>query len=170
MSWDGKIYDKYRIEHTDGTPLKGKMYFVLRLDSDDSVEAARVNAAMRAYKGNVKTSVGNAVKMHNALECIDSIAKYLEAGTIRDVLHAYRNIQDRVRIALAKPPRNCDRFNSEYDYDKLHEAFVKHCDSCNCPMGCIHRRDTRCMLDTRCGSILKCFAKFVLAEAKGGAK
>lgn len=50
MSWDGKTYDKYRIEHTDGTPLKGKKYFVLRLDSDDSVEAARVVAAMRAYK------------------------------------------------------------------------------------------------------------------------
>ena len=51
MSWDGKMYDKYRITHTDGTPLKGKKYFVLRLDSDDPVEAARVAAAMRAYKG-----------------------------------------------------------------------------------------------------------------------
>ena len=50
MSWDGKIYDKYRVEHTDGTPLHGKKYFVLRLDSDDPVEAARVAAAMRAYK------------------------------------------------------------------------------------------------------------------------
>ena len=50
MSWDGKTYDKYRIEHTDGTPLKGKKYFVLRLNSDDPVEAARVAAAMRAYK------------------------------------------------------------------------------------------------------------------------
>ena len=51
MSWDGKMYDKYRIAHTDGTPLKGKKYFVLRLDSDDPVEASRVAAAMRAYKG-----------------------------------------------------------------------------------------------------------------------
>jgi hypothetical protein len=50
MSWDGKIYDKYRIAHADGTPLKGKKYFVLRLDSDDPVEAARVSAALRAYK------------------------------------------------------------------------------------------------------------------------
>ena len=50
MSWDGKMYNKYRIAHTDGTPLKGKKYFVLRLDSDDPVEAARVAAAMRAYK------------------------------------------------------------------------------------------------------------------------
>lgn len=66
--------------------------------------------------------------------------------------------------ALAAPPRNCDMFKSEYDADKLHEAFVKYCNACDCPMGCIHKRDTRCMLDTRCGSILKCFAKFVLSE------
>lgn len=74
---------------------------------------------------------------------------------------------EKVMEALAEPPRNCDKFKSEYDADKLHEAFVEHCNACDCPMGCIHRRDTRCMLDTRCGSILKCFAKFVLSEAKG---
>ena len=51
MSWDGKMYNKYKIEHTDGTPLKGKKYFVLRLDSDDPIEAARVARAMRAYEG-----------------------------------------------------------------------------------------------------------------------
>lgn len=50
MSWDGKMYDKYKIAHTDGTPLKGKKYFVMRLDSHDPVESARVAAAMRAYK------------------------------------------------------------------------------------------------------------------------
>jgi hypothetical protein len=88
---------------------------------------------------------------------------------VAELLNEVKVAQDMAKSALSAPPRNCDRFKSEYDYDKLHEAFVKHCDSCNCPMGCIHRRDTRCMLDTRCGSILKCFAKFVLAEAKGGA-
>lgn len=50
MSWDGIFYDKYKIAHTDGTPLKGKRYFVLRLDSDDLVEAARVRAAMLTYE------------------------------------------------------------------------------------------------------------------------
>lgn len=61
MSWDGKMYDKYRIEHADGTPLKGKKYFVLRLDSDDPVEAARVAAAMRAYKSELRNcDVGTA--------------------------------------------------------------------------------------------------------------
>lgn len=54
MSWDGRIYNKYRVEHTDGTPLKGKNYFVLRLDSDNPAEAARVTAAMRVYKGRLR--------------------------------------------------------------------------------------------------------------------
>ena len=63
MSWDGKLYDKYRIAHTDGTPLKGKKYFVLRLDSDNPVEAARVAAAMRAYKSELRNcDVGTAME------------------------------------------------------------------------------------------------------------
>lgn len=49
-----KIYNKYKIEHTDGTPLKGKKYFVLRLDSDAPIEAARVARAMRAYEGKLR--------------------------------------------------------------------------------------------------------------------
>lgn len=49
-----EIYNKYRIEHVDGTPLKGKRYFVLRLDSDDPVEAAKVDKAMRAYNGELR--------------------------------------------------------------------------------------------------------------------
>ena len=48
---DWKMFGKYKIEHVDGTPLKGKDYFVLRLDSDDPIEAARVKAAMAAYRG-----------------------------------------------------------------------------------------------------------------------
>ena len=56
-----KIYNKYKIEHTDGTPLKGKKYFVLRLDSDDPIEAARVARAMRAYEGKLRNcDVGTA--------------------------------------------------------------------------------------------------------------
>ena len=56
-----EIYNKYKIEHTDGTPLKGKKYFVLRLDSDDPIEAARVARAMRAYEGKPRNcDVGTA--------------------------------------------------------------------------------------------------------------
>lgn len=36
-----KLHNKYQIRHTDGTPLKGRSYFVLRLDSDDAEESAR---------------------------------------------------------------------------------------------------------------------------------
>ena len=56
-----EIFNKYKIEHTDGTPLEGKKYFVLRLDSDDPIEAARVARAMRAYEGNPRNcDVGTA--------------------------------------------------------------------------------------------------------------
>lgn len=56
-----EIYNKYKIEHTDGTPLKGKKYFVLRLDSDDPIESARVARAMRAYEGKLRNcDVGTA--------------------------------------------------------------------------------------------------------------
>lgn len=43
-----KIFNKYIISHVDGTPLKGKSYFVLRLDSDGEEKKA-VDAAMKAY-------------------------------------------------------------------------------------------------------------------------
>lgn len=56
-----EIYNKYRIEHWDGTPLKGKQYFVLRLDSDNPEEAARVAKAMRAYQEKLRNcDVGTA--------------------------------------------------------------------------------------------------------------
>ena len=108
-------------------------------------------------------------------QAVSRLVREIEDGMLVEVSSKFecdlaKTLLVDVKSALAEPLRNCDRFKSEYDYDKLHEAFVKHCDSCNCPMGCIHRRDTGCMLDTRCGSILKCFAKFVLAEAKGETK
>lgn len=52
--------------------------------------------------------VVNMAKLREALLCIGHIAEYLEAGTVKDLNHAYRNIQDRVEIALAAPARNCD--------------------------------------------------------------
>lgn len=57
-----EIHNKYKIEHTDGTPLKGKKYFVLRLDSDDPMEAARVDRAMRAYMENPRNCDVGSVK------------------------------------------------------------------------------------------------------------
>lgn len=99
--------------NVDTFDYKGK-----RGDTEYDGIGFRVNllgAEVRNGKGDgplANSPYGNGAKMREALECIDSIAKYLEAGTIRDVQHAYRNIQDRVRIALAAPPRNCDRFVS----------------------------------------------------------
>ena len=76
MSRDGffKMYDKYRIAHMDGTPLNGKKHFVLRLDSDDPVEAARVAAAMRAYKNEPRNcDVGTAEEQYSRMfrECYE---------------------------------------------------------------------------------------------------
>ena len=74
VSWDGSMYNKYKIEHTDGTPLKGKKYFVLRLDSDDPIEAARVARAMRAYEGKIRNcDVGTAKEQWKRFDefCID---------------------------------------------------------------------------------------------------
>lgn len=51
---DFKLFNKYKIEHADGTPVHGKAYFVLRLDSDKPEERARVSAAMNAYLGKSK--------------------------------------------------------------------------------------------------------------------
>ena len=51
---DFKLFNKYKIEHADGTPVHGKSYFVLRLDSDKPEERARVSAAMNAYLGKSK--------------------------------------------------------------------------------------------------------------------
>ena len=58
-------------------------------------------------------------------------------------------------------------FESEY---ALHSAFVEHCNECDCPMGCIHRKDTRTMLDPNCASILVCFARFVVQNKKRKAR
>lgn len=109
MSWDGKIYGKYRIEHTDGTPLKGKKYFVLRLDSDDPVEAAKVNAAMRAYNGEVQTSNINSAVMR---EAIDEVMELIDEWRSDDSMPhwQYSRLFDICDAALAEPPRNCDRF------------------------------------------------------------
>ena len=124
-----EIYNKYRIEHVDGTPLKGKRYFVLRLDSDDPVEAARVEAAMRAYNGEVKTSASNAAAMREALETIDKNTDLLDIA--KDIApnlhpsHSFVAVQIRkiVRAALAATPRNCEVGTPSEQYQR----FLKYC-------------------------------------------
>jgi len=101
-----KMYDKYQIRHTDGTPLKGKRYFVLRLDSDDPLEAARVAAAMSAYKGEAQS--GNVAAMRKALA---RATRTLSAWRRDLPCRAWSEIDeaiDKCNTALAAPPRNCD--------------------------------------------------------------
>lgn len=42
-----RLFDKYQIRHTDGTPLKGKRYFVLRLDADDPKPKRRCTRGLK---------------------------------------------------------------------------------------------------------------------------
>ena len=130
-----RLFDKYQIRHTDGTPLKGKRYFVLRLDTDDPAEAARVEAAMSAYKGETQ---GNAAKVREAASYLASIfdcdIKFLEThakelrdtgayggGIIEHILHSITLAKE----ALAAPARNCDVGTAE----EQAKRYARHCDA-----------------------------------------
>ena len=75
------------------------------------------------------------------------------------------NVIKECEAALAVPLRECDRFDDDLQADNLHAAFVKYCNDCDCPMGCIHRMEMKGLLNVQCASILKCFARFALSEA-----
>ena len=107
MSWDGKIYDKYRIAHTDGTPLKGKKYFVLRLDSDDPLEAARVAAAMRAYKSEPRKEARMA-ETHDTIKGLLAEFRGYAAG-MPDSYH--------VTMSWADFRKMLTRFEAAHDHD-----------------------------------------------------
>lgn len=130
-----KMYDKYQIRHTDGTPLKGKKYFVLRLDSDNPAEAARVAAAMRAYKGEL--SDGNGAKTREALV---NISKYADCATMRQhdatTQHYIEQIRKWAEAALAEPRRNCDVGTVEEQCVRYSRFCRQHapCDNGNCPL------------------------------------
>ena len=110
-----KMYDKYQIRHTDGTPLKGKRYFVLRLDSDDPLEAARVAAAMSAYKG--ETPQGDAAKLREACQKTLDLLMRRGDGKCRCVLtwDEFNYTQKMLRAAIDAPRRNCDVYQTSWD-------------------------------------------------------
>ena len=120
-----KMYDKYQIRHADGTPLKGKRYFVLRLDSDDPSEAARVSAAMSAYKGEAQS--GNAAKLREAVKAVVDVGYphnfQREAPHIRGYCYDITRAIEKCFAALASPPRNCDVGTEE----EQEERFTKFC-------------------------------------------
>ena len=77
------------------------------------------------------------------------------------------NALDRAKAALAAPPRNCD-VGTEVE---KHRRFIGYCNACDCPMGCIHRKQFVGMLDERCASMLKCYIRWAqMPYEKGGAK
>ena len=110
MSWDGMMYKKYRVEHTDGTPLKGKDYFVLRLDSDNPEEVARVNAAMRAYTGRLRNcDVGTAEEQRKRFRkycgsrCMTKCRVY-EKGIVLGIVNEYNYYKADCRFVWEQMP------------------------------------------------------------------
>lgn len=106
-----KMYDKYQLRHTDGTPLKGKRYFVLRLDSDDPAEASRVAAAMAAYKGE---QPGNVAALREVVELVANMnvdGYWNGSASICELV-------GKAKAALAKPARNCDKYATEAEARK----------------------------------------------------
>ena len=124
-----RLFDKYQIRHTDGIPLKGKRYFVLRLDTDDPAEAARVAAAMSAYKGETQ---GNAAKLREALKQASELNDlWFDTFTLPDgATSIHDEIEDVISAALAAPPRNCDVGTAEEQYERYKKLCSRACLSC----------------------------------------
>ena len=124
----------------------------LGTDGDATADMADAEATGRHF---VVKSSRNGAKMREALKHILALAK----------AKGLFEIQSLAETALAKPPRNCDRFVDEKQADALHKAFTEYCNRCDCPMGCDYRKNPRFLLDTNCASIMKCFARFALPRA-----
>ncbi len=111
---------------------------------------------------------------NNMKAICDALKKIVELTTpCEGVTSIELQVQAEAITALSIPPRECDMFADEKQADALHAAFIEHCNRCDCPMGCDHRKNPRFLLDGNCASILKCFARFALSKAtpkKGGAK
>ena len=76
-----------------------------------------------------------------------------------DILCAHRDLceaKTAINAALAATSRNCDVGTPE----EQHRRFIDYCNACDCPMGCIHRKEFIGMLDTRCASMLKCYIRW----------
>ena len=112
-----KLFNKYLICHADGSPLKGKKYFVLRLDSDDPAESVRVAAAMSAYKGE---TVGNPAELRKAL---GKLRAELWNNAIISGKRKFE-LYEIADAALAAPARNCD----VYDKEEVRMAYHLHGD------------------------------------------
>ena len=111
--------------------------------------------------------IGNIAKLRNVCEQMLKLLTVpgFEDGGMSVELDEEQVImwRESFRDALSEPPRVCDKYENHLEEDGLLAAFKKHCDECDCPMGCIHRRlPTRG--DSRDLPILGCFARFALSK------
>lgn len=104
-------------------------------DVDHVLKIGREFAAKDGYRGahydtvkllcdtieHLRESVGNAVVMREAMgNVLDYIDKWLEEGSME--YWQYSQLFDICDAAIAKPPRNCDMFDTK---NKSREAFQK---------------------------------------------
>ena len=99
-----------------------------RIEAAAKREVERLNSVIQAQRSAFdaeqdrqrRAAPGNSAALREALEKIYAIAKTLMAATqMRSVTDSVRidvgEIRYLARAALAKPPRNCDRFADELD-------------------------------------------------------
>ena len=99
----------------------------------------------------------NVKAMREALDRIGNIAGFVAENCGDQQTATYMtDIISEVLSAIAIPPRNCDVGTVE----EQHQRFIDYCNACNCPMGCIYRKEFVGMLDTRCASMLKCYIRW----------
>lgn len=101
---------------------------------------------------------GNQMKIREALVAVQKKIEHLCGSfNVPNSLVAGRmEINGIINAAISEPPRQCDVGTAE----EQHRRFIDYCNTCDCPMGCIHRKEFTGMLDTRCASMLKCYIRW----------
>ena len=99
-------------------------------------KAARdCESAIASSEGEL--TVNNAEAMREALvdaklcliQCLDGDNPPTEDDIRQEI--------EKIEESLAMPKRNCDVGTA----DEQHRRFVDYCNECDCPMGCIHRKE-----------------------------
>ena len=135
--------------------------------STDKIPRSLMGLGLRTYADRIEAAdkrenvqIGCASAMRDVLDMIHDKVNSLDEECGVDPVE----IRDLARAALAKPPRNCDVGTAE----EQHQRFIDYCNACNCPMGCIHRKEFIGMLDTQCASMLKCYIRWSQMPCKEG--
>lgn len=112
----------------------------------DALAAGGLVEASRAI-AEKSSVVGDAVKMREALK---TVKRYFDGYTV-NILELRR----KVDAALAKPPRNCDRFATLEDAYKAHREICEEYGACN----------KACVYKSGHSGVYQCFEAWLFAPA-----